>query len=671
MERDIRTTPLFLEVESHFRNVYAPAFGRVSGTSGPVASPDGRKIAFTGSKLDKLEGTPSTRVFVIDLETGELDEVTGGPNDDKLPRWSPDGSRLAFLSDRARKGEFQLYLLAVGRMGEALSTPAVDGTVEAFAWSPEGRAILLQVAGRGADLAGVQGSGTTQADGGELPSWIPSVDRGVAENEWRTAYLYELETRAARRISRDGLNIWEAVWGGPRRLAAIVSDDPREDAWYSAPLALIDVESGQERVVHRSPWQLGLPAASPSGERLAVVEALCSDRAVVAGNVLLIDPCRVPIHGGPVPIEGGPEVTRIDTAGVDVTSLEWRDENCLLFAGLRGLHAVVGEYDAESGEVRELWETEGTCGSFVPEASPLDGSFVTVAHSYDRYPELAVVREGQARTVTRMCHEGAEYLTRIGGRQEAITWTAPDGIEIQGFLITPEGDGPHPLIVNVHGGPVSAFQNRWLGSSTVPWLVSRGYAVLMPNPRGSWGRGQDFVRMVYGDMGGDDALDILAGIDALIERGIADPARLGVTGGSYGGFMSAWLITQTDRFAAAVVMSPVTDWYSQHRTSNIGEFDRLFLQDDPSNPAGRYFERSPVMFARQVKTPTLHTAGARDRCTPPTQAIEFHQALLENGVESVLLLYPEEGHGVRQMPAGIDVCARITDWFERHMPLNK
>jgi dipeptidyl aminopeptidase/acylaminoacyl peptidase len=133
---------------------------------------------------------------------------------------------------------------------------------------------------------------------------------------------------------------------------------------------------------------------------------------------------------------------------------------------------------------------------------------------------------------------------------------------------------------------------------------------------------------------------------------------------------SSWIITQSDRFAAAVTIAPVTDWYSQHGTSNIGRFDRFFLGDDISNPGGRYFDRSPVMFAHQTKTPTLVIAGGRDRCTPVGQAIEFYRALQEHGVESALAVYPEEGHGVRQLPAYIDFCTRAVDWFEQHMPAN-
>ena len=287
---------------------------------------------------------------------------------------------------------------------------------------------------------------------------------------------------------------------------------------------------------------------------------------------------------------------------------------------------------------------------------------------YDRYPEVTLVRDGVARPLTSLAHEGSEYLKSIGGSIREVSWRARDGLEIEGLLVTPDGPEPYPLIVNVHGGPVFGYRNNWSYLGLARVLAHRGYATLFPNPRGSSGRGQEFAKGVYGEMGGEDTYDILAGIDALVERGIVDPTRLGVTGGSYGGFMSSWIITQTDRFKAAVSVAPCTNWYSFHWTTNIPDFDHLFLQDEADNANGHYFNRSPVMFARNVKTPTLNVAGALDRCTPPTQAVEFHRALLEHGVESALVIYPEEGHGIRRFPAHIDYTARLIDWFLRHIP---
>ena len=197
-------------------------------------------------------------------------------------------------------------------------------------------------------------------------------------------------------------------------------------------------------------------------------------------------------------------------------------------------------------------------------------------------------------------------------------------------------------------------------------LADRGIASLYPNPRGSAGRGRDFARRVKGDMGGEDTHDFLAGLDAAVDRGIADPKRLGVTGISYGGFMSSWLVTQDSRFAAAAPISPVANWYSQHRTSQVSHFDRIFLDDRPNAGDGLYCSRSPAMFAERVTTPVLVIAGGEDRNTPPTQALEFHRSVLEAGGRSLLVTYPNAGHGVRTFPEVVDATARYVGWMLEH-----
>jgi dipeptidyl aminopeptidase/acylaminoacyl peptidase len=657
VDRDLRQTPLYQEIEAHFQRALAPAFGRISGAADPAPSPDGRHIAFTGSRMERLDGLPATRICLLDLRMDACEEITGGPHDDRLPQWSPDGTRLAFLSDRLVRGQHQLYLLEGDRLGEARATPVIEGTVEYVAWSPDGRSIVLAVAGPGADVDDAHGSGTVASGADDLPSWLPQVDSGVTESQWRRLWLYDVATGASRVLSRPGLNVWEAAWAGSTAIAAVVSFAPDEGAWYSAVLARIDVATGREEIVYQSTRQLGLPSPSPSGRHLALVQAVCSDRTVVAGDLLLVDQAG-----------GAPRV--VETGGVDVTHLAWRDDERLFVAGQRGLQSVYGEHNVATGAYTELWATAETSGQRYPLAAPLGrDAFALVLHSYARFPELAVVRDGTPRTLLSLAHAGSTYLQDVGGTLEEVTWTAPDGLEIQGLLACPPTPGPHPLIVKVHGGPVWAYRNTWsMYYVYTPLLVSRGYAVLHPNPRGSGGRGRAFAEMVYGDMGGADTHDILAGIDALVERGRVDNARVGVTGISYGGYMANWLITQTDRFAAAVAMAPDSDYLSAHYTSNIPAFDQLFLQDDPTNLAGRYFSRSPLMYAGRVRTPTLQTTGALDRCTPPSQAIEFHHALLEHGVESALVIYPQEGHGVRCFPAIVDQCTRLVAWFERFMP---
>jgi dipeptidyl aminopeptidase/acylaminoacyl peptidase len=650
--RDLRETALYREIEDHFLRLHQPAFGQVSHAADPDPHPGGDRIAFTGTVLTELAGQGITRVCLA--ESGSVRILTDGPGQQSRPRFSPDGNLLAYLSDAGRPGDNQLRIVDL-LTGTELPAGAVDGTVEYVSFSPDGRRVLLAVAGHGADRSGGEGSGTT-ASIDDVPAWMPEVRAGPAADEWRSAWVADVDTGETRRVSPAGLNTWELVWAGPDAVLAVTSDHPGEEAWYSAELNRIELGTGEIRHIHRSDRQLGWPSSTPSGERVAVVSAICSDRWVVAGDLYVLDGDKPAVH--------------IDTSGVDVTYTQWLDEDRLGFMGLRGLETVAGVYHHSADKVEEIWGSSETTGDRYPYGRFLgDGSVAGVWNSYRRYPELAFLGADEVHTVASLRHPGADYLTSVAGESRSYKWTAPDGLHIEGVLCTPSREGPFPLVVMIHGGPVWAHRDHWsMFWAYTPLLVSRGYAVLHPNPRGSGGRGQAFAEAVFGDMGGADTYDFLSGIDALVEHGIADPSRIGVTGASYGGFMSAWLVTQDQRFAAAVPMAPVTDWCSQHHTTNIPYFDELFLGDRPRASRGRYAERSPLLFADEVTTPTLLTAGANDRCTPPTQAVEFYTALRERGVDTAVVVYPEEGHGVRNFPALIDQCTRMVGWFERYMP---
>ncbi|KAH8820217.1 acylaminoacyl-peptidase [Xylogone sp. PMI_703] len=655
---DLRGTEIWKEVESHFQQLHGPAFGKVTGASDLTPSPDGSKLTFTGSILEKLEGTPYTRICLADIAKRTFTIITRGPHSDRSARWSPDGRSLAFVSDRTENGVFQPYLLELNALGEARPLGRVDGTVESVSWSPCGTKVLFGVAGRGADKAGPEGSGTTAPkDRSNSPAWLPSVQPDLTIDPWRTAWVYDKATEKITQVGRAGLNFWEVAWCGNDDVIAIISSSPTEGAWSTASLAIVSIATGKERVLYRSPRQLGLPVATPSVKKVALIEGLCSDRGIVAGDVVLVDITQQ-------------SATILASNNVDVSQLEWQGDENLFFLGLRGLDTVAGTIDISTQTANDIWISPETCGGRFPQGCLLaESKFAVVHESWTRYPEIAVVHDGQTQTISSLDHDGARYLRSRIGPIERVSWNAPDGLEIQGFLCLPNtGKKPHALILYVHGGPNSAFKNKWtMQYPVIALLNSCGYAVLCPNPRGSKGRGKDFAMGVYGDMGGADTYDLLSGVDAMINRGIADPTRIGVTGGSYGGYMSAWLITQSDRFAAAVPSSPVTDWVSLHTTCNNGSFDQDFLQENPYSRNGLYFSRSPLNFAGRYPTPVLQIAGELDRCTPATQAIQYHNALIEHGVTSVVAVYPGEGHGVKAFPAVVDYCSRVLSWFRDYM----
>jgi dipeptidyl aminopeptidase/acylaminoacyl peptidase len=252
------------------------------------------------------------------------------------------------------------------------------------------------------------------------------------------------------------------------------------------------------------------------------------------------------------------------------------------------------------------------------------------------------------------------------------SWRAADGLELEGLLACPRS-GPAtglPLVVLAHGGPTTSWTHAWI--SDIPRLpllwAGAGYAVLLPNPRGSRGYGQEFARRNIGDLGGRDLDDIVAGVDALVADGLVDPQRVGITGNSYGGFLAAMAAGRSDRFAASIPLAVISNWRSYHNTSNCGAFDEIFLDADPYAPAGAYHLCSPIVYARRMTTPTLIIQGERDLCTPVGQAQELYQALAELGrAEVELVVLPREGHAYAERDHQREIWHRSRAWFDRHL----
>jgi dipeptidyl aminopeptidase/acylaminoacyl peptidase len=653
VNRDLRQTPEFADVEAFFRSALEPGFGRPTAWGDPAPSPDGSQVAVSGTVRLSMDGIPENRLFLVPGAGGEVRQISFGPHHDVDPRWSPDGSRLAFRSDRRAPGLFQLYVFEAGALGEAQPLAAVPGVVEHFRWSADGTQILMVVAGELAEQADGLGSGTL-VQPTDVPDWLPEVESFESEDDWRSLWVLEVSSGEVRRASRPGLNVWEATWLGADQAAAIVSEAPTEGAWYASPLAVIDLDSGQERVVHRSEVQLGYVDGSPDGGTIAVVEAVASDRYFVAGDLLLVD-------------AAGGTVRTVDTPGVDVTSPVWRLDGSLVAAGWSGLDSVALHVDPD-GSVTELFRSREGMSFLQPVVAPVPDRGVAFAlSSATRPPVVARVDDGVLHVLADSTHDGNAGFAAVRAETRTVTWTAPDGWEIQGLLAIPAGVAePYPLLVHVHGGPIGQHRDTW-PQLLDQLFVSRGYAVLFPNPRGSSGCGQEFASAVVGDMGGADSYDVLSGIDYLVGEGLVDPERVGVYGGSYGGFMAAWLPTLDARFKAAVALSPVTDWYSEHFGSSLIDWVGGFLRDSPERPDGAHYRRSPVFAGEGLRTPTLLTAGLRDKATPAGQAVEHYRALVARGVPAEVAVYPKEGHGVRAMDAAIDLSTRAIMWVQRFM----
>ncbi|KAG9500750.1 hypothetical protein J7337_006430 [Fusarium musae] len=657
--RDITTSSIYQDIWKRHQEHLKPSKDTPVKFGDVACSPDGKNIAGIVTVYEDLKGRGSTRLAIINVNDGSITTFGNQSGTDSKPCWSPDGTTIAFLSQVDGLSQLQVLDLASKNIK---SSNKIPGNVEQVSWSIDGAKILLVVAGLEADLAGVDGGRASQGSAtiDSECSWMPTIEATPTAGAYRTVWVHSLATGMSKQVISATINIWQAVWLSDTTILALCSDLPGEEHWYHASLCEISLHTEAVKHVFGSELPMDWLTTSPSGVSVAFAVGVASDRAILTGDLHILH------------VSTG-QVSQIDTGGVNVGAISWVGDDDLVASGLRDGRDVVFAYKPSTNLIEELWSSEelSVAGEGISQVSGYNDGEVRVAFVQQGWftpPTLVVASSLGVRTIRAFSIPELQERVRRLGQAQTVKWKAPDGLEVYGYYVHPPTQGPFPTIMHIHGGPVFGWRPRYLGlDMQLQVLLDAGFAVFEPNPRGSWGRGQSFAKAVDGDMGGADTLDYLNGIDYLVDSGLADPSQLGIYGGSYGGFMTAWLITQTDRFKAAIPTSPVTDWVSEHFTSNLARFCKDFLADDVHDFGGKYLSRSPIHYVRKAKTPTMLVCGALDKNTPPGQAVEFHHGLIEQGVPSVLLTYPEEGHGVRNIPARIDLIAREVEWFRSYM----
>lgn len=618
-------------------------------------SADGRRVAGTVAASTAARGEqPPSRVWVGEVDGAAMRATTpDGPGRDARPRFSPDGTRLAFASDRDGDGRMALHVLALGAAGEPLAVDArpvavgmVPGSIERICWSHDG-AELLVLAVAETTVSGASGS---------------------PAGAWRRLYRVALVNGATEEVGPAGLGVWEVDWNGSGDAVAIVSDGAEEDDWYAARIALLDLGARRERTLHRPERQLQSPAISPDGRRVAFVEGLASDRGELAGTATVIA------------VDAPDDVVR-RAPEHDLAGLRWLDDGALLGVGPVGLETHCLRI-APDGTAAVLWRGPATLGrmSAAAVASSADGRRLLAAKAAPgEPPELALLDlDGPAaRAWNPLTTVNAALAERVVPGAERFAWAARDGQQIEGILLRPPGvasadAGPLPLLVCAHGGPANAWTFDYaLGVYGLALVAAgAGYAVLLPNPRGSSGRGPAFVEAVLGDVGGEDLHDLLSGVEALVAAGTVDAARVAISGISYGGYLSAWAVMRSDAFAAAIPYACVADWRSFARTTNIPAFAALYLGDDRldgTDPQGLAVARSPVAQAAGRLAPTLILHGADDPCAPADQSRELHAALTAAGGEAELVLYARGLHHWCEHEQLRDTLEHTLGWLDRHL----
>jgi len=626
---------------------------KVKAVGTPRVSPDGKKMVYAVNEAvmtpDKSEFV--TQIWLSNLDTKRNVQLTFGEKSSSNPKWSPDGNWLAFLSNR-KDNRNQIYLLNLSG-GEA--EPLTDGksAVTNFAWSPDGRSIALTMV-----------DAKTEEE--------EKNDKGKNDSRWadenlKLARLYVLSVqkdangkREPRKLTTENYQVEDFDWSNDgSRIAFGHVKSPVANDWPTSDVSIVEVASGKISDLANSPAAETSPLYSPDGKSIAVSTSDVPARWAGSGIIQVFS------------TSGGPPKNAAGTFDAQPAVAGWSsDSKRIYFSEAKGTGTQIYSLDVAANRIDEIKTTPAVLSAISLNSSGTTFAFVRQTPNTPADAYVASVADFNPVQVTRV-NEGLQIPAL--GRTEVITWKSKDGKDIEGLLTYPVGyqNGQRvPLILNVHGGPAGVFQQTFIGGRGVYPLAtfaSRGYAILRPNPRGSSGYGAEFRRANIKDWGFGDYQDLMTGVDKVIEMGVADPERLGVMGWSYGGFMTSWIVTQTQRFKAASAGAPVTNLMSFNGTADIPAFIPDYFGGQFWEVMDLYQKHSPMFNVKNVSTPTMIQHGEADVRVPISQGYEFYNALKVKGVPTRMLVLPRQPHGPTEPKMQLAAMKANLEWFEKYI----
>jgi dipeptidyl aminopeptidase/acylaminoacyl peptidase len=628
------------------------ALSAARGFQQVAISPDGKQVAWV-EKLAGKGGTESGNTAIYVAGTGSASaprQITaseaGVTRAEGNVAWSSDSKSIAFLSDAAKAGQSQLYVVSAAG-GTPRKLTGWIGFLAGPRWSPDGKSIAVLFT-----------ENATRASG---PLVAETPETGVIKDaffEQRLA-LVDIASGKARRISPADMYIYEYDWSPDGKTFAVTAAHGNGDNnWWIAELYTLEAATGAMKAIYKPGLQIARPTWSPDGEKIAFVEGLMSDEDSVGGDIFTVTAA------------GGGASNLTPEMKASASWLEWNANGKILFAEWIEGDSGIATLDPVNGNVETIWRggegvTAGLWGTNLSLAR--DGkTSAGIRNSFAAAPEVWAGPIGEWKQMT---HRNAS-VKPAWGEAKSIHWKN-DGYDIQGWLIYPkdfDAGKKYPMVVRVHGGPSWAIQSTWPDSSEYAMaLAGAGYFVLQPNPRGSYGQGEAFTRANVKDFGYGDFRDILAGVDEALHVAPIDPERLGLTGWSYGGYMTMWGVTQTNRFKAAMAGAGIANYQSYYGENKIDQWMIPFFGKSAYDDPEVYAKSSPIPFIKNVKTPTLVMVGDSDGECPTPQSYEFWHALKTLGVETQLVVYEHEGHMFAN-PAHIrERTERTVAWFDRHL----
>lgn len=623
----------------------------VKSLGGAQISPDGKYIAYTVNETDWKQDAFVTHIWLANVATGKTFQLTRGEKSSSNPQWSPDGASLAFTSNRI--GDKNQIFVIHPDGGEAMQLTKAENGASGFAWSEDGKSIAFT------------SSDADQKAAKERQDYLGGFE--VVRREYNHSHLWTFDVAEALKAPVAGtqrtkgreFNVGSFSWSpDSKQIAFSATINPDLINGGTSDVYLLNLADNSVKKLVAQPGPDNNPRWSPDGKLIVFSSAMGNPKFYHSNSRLAV-----------VSIDGGTPRSITDAFDEQPQFVEWNADG-IYFGGLQKTASHLFRVDPAAGKIARVTAPDNLMASgfsFTKDGKQI--AFTSPSPTSLNEVYVSPVQSFSPRKLTSMTDQVKEFTL---ASREVISWRSKDGATIEGVLIKPADFDPnkkYPLLCVIHGGPTGIDRPTLLDARYYPTDIwaARGALILKVNYRGSAGYGEKFRQLNVRNLGVGDAWDVLSGVDHLIGKGWVDPKRVGCMGWSQGGYISAFLTTSSDRFAAISVGAGISNWATYYYNTDISPFTIQYLGDDPADDPEIYVKTSPMTYVKQAKTPTLIQHGEFDRRVPIPNAYELRQGLEDRGVPVEMVVYKGYGHGITKPKSMRAVMQHNLTWFNHYI----